>query len=317
MRTKTKLSAIQAHISRAVVPHRQLNRAKLEETVAGYAFVLPSLLGLTIFLVLPILAALVLVFLRYDLLTPARWVGLANIQALFTDQRMITCYWNTLRFTLGATFLNNLLGLLLAMGVNRSMPGVLKYLLRTAFFFPVLCTTASLAVVWRFILTQDRGILNYYLQQLGMQPVAWIASARWALTSTILYDVWKAFGYLMVIYLAGLQSIPVGLYEAAEIDGASRWQLTRHITLPLITPTAFFCIVISLIGASQVFDNVYVLTAGGPGNASRLIALYIYEVGFKRFDMGYAAAVSLTLLLVLLILTTVQFWGARKWVHYE
>jgi multiple sugar transport system permease protein len=230
---------------------------------------------------------------------------------------MMVCYWNTLRFTLGATLLNNLLGLMLAMGVNRTMPSVLRYLLRTALFFPVMCTTASLAVVWSFILTRDRGVLNYFLQLVGLQPVAWLASARWALTSTILYDVWKACGYLMVIYLAGLQGIPDSLYEAAKIDGANQWQLTRRITLPLITPTAFFCIVVSLIGASQVFDNVFVLTKGGPGDASRLIALYIYEVGFKRFDMGYAAVVSLTLLLALLVLTLFQFWGARKWVHYE
>jgi multiple sugar transport system permease protein len=294
-----------------------LTRAKVEEAVAGYLFVMPSFFILFLFLFVPILSALVLVFLKYDLLTPPRWAGLANIRALFTDRRMVTCYWNTLRFMLGATLLNNVLGLVLAMGVNRAMPRLLKYVLRTALFFPVLTTTASLAVVWSFILTRDRGVLNYYLQQVGLQPVAWLASARWALTSTILYDVWKSCGYLMVLYLAGLQGIPGSLYEAAEIDGASRWQLTTRITLPLITPTAFFCIVVSLIGSSQVFDNVFVLTGGGPGDASRLIAIYIYELGFKRFDMGYAAVVSLTLLLALLLLTLLQFWGARKWVHYE
>jgi len=296
--------------------HR-LGRVRLEETVAGYAFVLPSFLLLTIFLILPILAAFVLVFMQYDLLTPPRWAGISNIKALFSDKRMMICYWNTLRFTLGATFLNNVLGLLLAMAVNRAMPSALKYFLRTALFFPVLTTSASLALVWKFLLTQDRGILNYLLQQIGLDIVPWLSSSQWALRSVILYDVWRACGYLMVLYLAGLQGIPESLYEAARIDGASRWQLTRHITLPLITPTAFFCIVISLIGASQVFDNAWVLTAGGPADASRLIALYVYEVGFKRFDMGYAAVVSLTLLAILLILTLIQFWGARKWVHYE
>jgi len=296
---------------------RRFGRARLEEIVAGYTFVLPSLLILTVFLVLPIFAAFVLVFMEYDLLTPPRWAGLSNIKALFSDKRMMICYWNTLRFTLGATFLNNVLGLLLAMAVNRAMPRALKYFLRTALFFPVLTTSASLALVWQFILTQDRGILNYLLQQIGLDIVPWLSSSQWALRSVILYDVWRACGYLMVLYLAGLQGIPESLYEAAKIDGASRWQLTRHITLPLITPTAFFCIVVSLIGASQVFDNAWVLTEGGPADASRLIALYIYELGFKRFDMGYASVVSLTLLAILLILTLVQFWGARKWVHYE
>jgi len=314
MQTTVDTSAIRSQVDTAP---RGLGRVQIQEIVAGYAFVLPSFLFLTVFLILPILSSFVLVFMEYDLLTPPKWAGLSNIRALFTDKRMMTCYWNTFRFTLGATFLNNVLGLLLAMGVNRAMPRVLKYALRTALFFPVLTTSASLALVWQFILTQDRGIMNYLLQQIGLSPVPWLSSATWALRSVILYDVWRACGYLMVLYLAGLQGIPESLYEAARIDGASRWQLTRYITLPLISPTAFFCIVISLIGASQVFDNAWVLTEGGPADASRLIALYIYEVGFKRFDMGYAAMVSLTLLAILLVLTLIQFWGARKWVHYE
>jgi multiple sugar transport system permease protein len=296
---------------------QRFRRGRVREIVAGYLFVMPSFLVLTVFLVLPILAAFVLVFMKYDLLTPIEFAGLSNIKRLFSDKRMMICYWNTLRFTVIATFLNNILGLLLAMGVNRAMPRVLKYFLRTALFFPVLTTSSSLAVVWRFILTQDRGILNYLIQQIGLDPVPWLSSSQWALRSVIMYDVWRACGYLMVLYLAGLQGISQSLYEAAKIDGANSWQLTRYITLPLITPTAFFSIVISLIGASQVFDNAWVLTSGGPADASRLIALYIYEVGFKRFDMGYASVVSLTLLFVLLVLTLVQFRGARRWVHYE
>jgi len=314
MRTAIDTHAIQPEVSAAP---RGLGRVRVQEIVTGYAFIIPSLVILLIFLVLPILAAFALVFMDYDLLTPPQWDGLNNVTELFTDKRMLICYWNTLRFTLGATFLNNLLGLLLALGLNRKIPKALKYLLRTAIFFPVLTTSASLAVVWRFILTQDRGIMNYLLQRIGLQPVPWISGSDWALRSVILYDVWRACGYLMVLYLAGLQGIPEVLYEAAMIDGASRWQLTRYITLPLLTPTAFFCIVISLIGASQVFDNAWVLTQGGPGDASRLIALYIYELGFKRFDMGYASMVSITLLIILLILTLLQFWGSRKWVHYE
>ncbi len=296
---------------------QRFRRARFQEIIAGYAFILPAFLALTIFLVLPILASLVLVFMNYDLLTPARGAGFSNITRLFSDSRMMTAYWNSARFIVGATFFNNLLGLLLAMGVNRSMPGVLKYILRTALFFPVLTTAASLAVIWRFLLAQDRGVMNYLLQQIGLPAVPWLSSAQWALPSVIMYDVWRACGYLMVLYLAGLQGIPDVFYEAGRIDGANRWQLTRYITLPLITPTAFFCIVISLIGASQVFDNAWVLTQGGPNDATRLIVLYIYEVGFKRFEMGYASAVSLSLLVILVTLTLTQFWLGRKWVHYD
>lgn len=288
-----------------------------QETIAAYLFITPAFLGLMVFTAVPILASLVLVFLNYDLLTPPSWAGFENIQRLFSDKRMFTIYWNTLRLVIGATLINNVLGLLLAVGVNRAMHWSMRYFLRTAIFFPVLTTTASLAVVWRFLLTQDRGVVNYLLGQIGIDPIPWLSSSSWALVSAVIYDVWKSCGYLMVIYLAGLQGIPQSYYEAAEIDGAGRWQLFRHITLPLISPTAFFAIVISLIGAFQIFDNVWILTQGGPGDASRVIAIYIYEKAFKGFEMGYASAVSLTLFAILIMITSIQFFGARRWVHYE
>jgi multiple sugar transport system permease protein len=289
----------------------------MREAVAGYAFILPAFVSLFIFLIAPILAAFVLIFMRYDVLSPPQWIGAENIRALVNDQRMLLTYWNTLIFVFFATVINNILGLLLAMGVNRAMHPLFKYLFRTALFFPVLTTAASMALVWQFLLTQDRGVVNYLMQQVGLEPIPWLSSTSWAMVSVVLFDVWRACGYLMVIYLAGLQGIPEVLYEAAEIDGANQWQSARYITLPLITPTAFFAVIISLIGAAQVFDNAWVLTGGGPGDATRLIVLYIYEIGFKRFEMGYAAAVSLTLFAVLLMLTFIQFRISRRWVHYD
>jgi len=157
-----------------------------QETLAGYLFATPALLGLLTFTALPIVASLVLVFLNYDLLTPPTWAGSENITRLFSDQRMFTIYWNTVRLVVGATLLNNVLGLLLAVGVNRSMPSVLRYFLRTSIFFPVLTTTASLAVVWRFLLTQDRGVVNFLLGQIGIDPVPWLSSSTWALISAII-----------------------------------------------------------------------------------------------------------------------------------
>ncbi|MCB0097843.1 MAG: sugar ABC transporter permease, partial [Caldilineaceae bacterium] len=164
------------------------------ETIAGWLFATPALIGLLTFTALPIIASLVLVFLHYDLLTPPKWAGIVNITRLGSDTRMFTIYWNTLRLVIGATLLNNVLGLLLAVGVNRSMPSVLRYFLRTSIFFPVLTTTASLAVVWRFLLTQDRGVVNYLLGQIGLGPVPWLSSSNWALISAIIYDVWKSCG---------------------------------------------------------------------------------------------------------------------------
>ena len=288
-----------------------------DEIWTGYLLSAPSVLALFLFMVLPILASIVLVFTNYDLLTPPTFAGWDNITRLFGDKRLGISYRNSLLITIGAVTLNNALGLLLAVGVNRKMTPVLKYFFRTAFFFPVLCTTSSLAMVWSYLLAQDRGIINWILQQIGMEPVRFLASAKWAIRSVIMYDVWKSCGYLMVLYLAGLQGIPPSLYEAADIDGASSMQKFRHITLPLITPTAFFALIISSIGAFQIFDNAYVLTSGGPGDASRTIAMYIYEMAFKRYEMGYASAVSLSLLIILLVLTLLQFLGSRRWVNYD
>jgi len=288
-----------------------------DEILTGYLLSAPSVLALFIFMVLPILASIALVFTNYDLLSPPTFAGWDNITRIFGDKRLGICYRNSLIITIGAVSFNNILGLLLAVGVNRKMPGFLKYFFRTAFFFPVLCTTSSLAMIWGYLLAQDRGIINWMLGQIGLEPVRFLTSTQWAIRSVVMYDVWKSCGYLMVLYLAGLQGIPPSLYEAADIDGASAFQKFRHITLPLITPTAFFALIISSIGAFQIFDNAYVLTDGGPGDASRTIAMYIYEMAFKRYEMGYASAVSMSLLVILLVLTLLQFLGSRKWVNYD
>jgi multiple sugar transport system permease protein len=287
------------------------------EAVSGYMFVLPAVLAILAFTVVPIFISFGLVFMKYDILTPAAFVGIENITRIFTDARLANSYLVTLKFVVMATIINNVLGILLASGVNRAMPGVIKYMLRTALFFPVLTTSASLAVVWSYLLASDRGVLNYLLSLVGIKAVPWLSNSVFALNSVVIYDVWRACGYLMVIYLAGLQGIPQVYYEAAEIDGASKFQIFRRITLPLLSPTIFFCVVTSVLGAAQVFDNAWVLTRGGPLDATRLIALYIYEIGFKGFEMGYAATISITLLFILLMVTLFQFWFSKKWVNYE
>ncbi len=287
------------------------------ETLTAYGFVLPAILGVLVFVIGPILMAVGLVFMKYDILTPAEFIGFENIKAIFSDPRLGNSYLVTLRFVITASIFNNLLGFLLAVGVNRAMPGILRYLLRTALFFPVLTTSASLAVVWTYLMAADRGVLNYLLGVIGMAPVPWLSNSNFAINSVVIYDVWRACGYMMVLYLAGLQAIPKDYIEAAMIDGANRVQILRFITLPLLSPTAFFAVVTSIIGASQVFDNSWVLTRGGPNDATRLIALYIYEKGFKAFDMGYASTISITLLIILLGVTLFQFWFSKNWVHYE
>lgn len=300
----------------ATVRHRGLSD-RTQEGLAGYLMSLPALLILTTFILVPIVASLVLVFMDYPLLTPPVWAGLGNLRHLFLDKRLWLCYWNTLYLTTSVMILNNVVGLLLAMGVNRTMPRLIRYFLRSSLFFPVLTTTSSLALVWSFLLTKDRGVINWLIGQVGLAPIPWLSRLPWARYSVILFDLWRGSGFSMVLYLAGLQGIPEGLYEAARIDGANRWQLTRHITLPLITPTLFFCAVMGSIASFQMFDGPFVMTGGGPGDTTRTISMYIYEIGFQRFQMGYASAIAVLLLVFLLLLTVIQFRLADRWVHYE
>ena len=287
------------------------------EALAAYGFVSPAVLGILFFLIVPIFMAVALVFMKYDILTPPIFVGIENIKAIFKDARLANSYLVTLKFVVLACIFNNIIGMLLAMGVNRAMSPVVKYLLRTALFFPVLTTSASLAVVWSYLMAADRGVLNYLLSVVDLKAVPWLTNSKFAINSVVIYDVWRACGYMMVLYLSGLQGIPRDYVEAAMIDGAGRFQIFRYITMPLLSPTAFFAVVTSVIGASQVFDNAWVLTRGGPNDATQLIALYIYEKGFKGFEMGYASTISITLLLFLLAITLFQFWFSNKWVHYE
>jgi multiple sugar transport system permease protein len=279
--------------------------------------VAPALLVLTAFVLLPIAASVYMAFTRYDLFTPPEWSGLRNFGLMLSDKRLWKTFGNTVFVSLFAVLGNNLLGLLLAMGVNRKMPTAYKYFLRTAFFFPVLTTASSLAIVWRFLLGTDRGVVNWVLGQFGIGRIMWLSSSTWALRSVVLYQVWRSVGFSMVIYLAGLQGIPRELYESARIDGAGAWRLTRHITLPLLSPSTFFNVVMGFIGGFQIFEASQVLTGGGPGDGSRTLAVYLYEVAFREFEMGYGAAVALVLALLLVCLTMLQFWIGNRWVHYD
>ncbi|MFO7167793.1 MAG: sugar ABC transporter permease [Chloroflexota bacterium] len=294
-----------------------LSKERHREALAGYLFILPTFLGYTTFVVGPILAAIGISLTEYDMLSPARFIGLDNYLAMLSDPRLRTVYINTIFFTVTAVTLNVGIGLILAVLINRRLPAALKYIFRTTYFFPVLVALTYCAIIWQFLFQKDTGVFNYYLSFLGVEPVPWLNNRQWVLPSIIFMDVWKNTGFAMLVFLAGLQNIPSDYYEAAQIDGASPFRLFRHITLPLISPTFFFNMVIFMIGALQVFDSIVVLTQGGPGDASRSLVMYIYEKAFQSFDMGYASAVAITLFVMIMALTLVQFRLGRSWVHYE
>lgn len=287
------------------------------EALAGYLFILPTFIGYTAFVIGPIFAAIGISFTRYNILEPAQFVGVQNYVQLFNDPRLRIVYTNTFIFTLFAVTFNIGVGLLLAVLLNRRMPAFLKYIFRAAYFFPVLVALTYSAIIWQFLYQKDTGVANYYLQFLGVEPIPWLNSRQWVMPSIIIMDVWKNTGFAMLIFLAGLQNIPDMYYEAGQLDGANRWQLFRHITLPLISPTIFFNLIIFMIGALQVFDSIMVLTQGGPGDASRSVVMYIYEKAFRSFQMGYASAVAMTLFTIIMVLTLIQFRLSRSWVHYE
>lgn len=298
-------------------PGRWLRKESQREALAGYLFILPTFIGYTAFIIGPILAAIGISFTSYDILSPAKFTGLENYITLFTDPRLRQVYFNTIYFTLVAVTFNVGVGLLLAVLINRHMPPFLRYIFRTTYFFPVLVALAYCAIIWQFLYQKDTGIINYYLSFVNVAPVPWLSSKQWVLPSIIIMDVWKNTGFAMLVLLAGLQNISPDYYESAQLDGANRRQLFRHITLPLISPTLFFVLIIYMIGALQVFDSIVVLTRGGPGDASRSLVMYIYENAFQFFEMGYASAVAITLFIMIMLLTLVQFRLGKAWVHYE
>jgi len=208
------------------------------------------------------------------------------------------------------------LALLLAIALNQQLRGVSVF--RAAYFLPTITSAVAAATVWRWIYEPNFGLLNSLLYAIGVaHPPAWLSSPAWAMPALILLGVWQGLGFQMVIFLAGLQGIPTHLYEAAAIDGAGWWARFRHITLPLISPTTFFVLIISVIGSYQVFDQAFVLTEGGPGYATTTLVYYIYEYAFQFFKMGYAAAMAWILFAIVFVLTVIQFRIQARWVHYD
>ncbi len=290
---------------------------KRREAIAGYLFILPIYIGFIVFILIPIIRAAVMSFTKFDVLEGSEFIGLKNYTQMLSDMRLRTVYGNTIVFTLFAVFFNAGIGLILAVLLNQKMPTAIRNLFRSIYFFPILVAHTYIATIWQYLYQQDTGIINYYLGFFGIDPIPWLSSTKMVMVSVIILDVWKNSGFAMLIFLAGLQNIPQDYYEAAELDGANDIQRFFRITLPLLSPTIFFIVVIFMIGALQVFDTIIVLTQGGPGDSSRSIVMYIYEQAFQRFDMGYAAALSMTLFVIIMILTLIQFRFSRRWVHYD
>jgi multiple sugar transport system permease protein len=277
-------------------------------------FVLPSLLPLFLFTLLPMAASAGISLLRWDLLRPPRWRGLDNYTSLLGDPAFHDAVRNTLAFIAGYLPLVYVLGLLIALGLHQRLRGIALF--RALYFLPVVTSWVVVALVWKWLLNPQSGVVNAFLGTFGVQGPGWWTDPAWAMPSIILASAWKDLGFVMVILLAGLQAIPEDYYEAASVDGAGRWARFRHITLPLLSPATFFVIVISLINSFQVFDQIWVMTGGGPAGATSVVVEQIVKNAFEYNQMGYASAMSWVLFAVILVVTVIQFRLQRRWVTY-
>jgi len=301
---------------RARAARTRSGRLQRRTTLTAYGFLLPNLLGFLIFTFLPVLAALLISFSSWDLLRPPEWAGLANYQRLVEDTTFHRVLRNTVIYVLGTVPVQMAIALLVAMALNQRLPGRLFF--RAAYFMPVVASTVAVALVWRWIFHADFGLLNSGLYMLGVDdPPSWLQSTRWALPAIIIMSIWQQIGFSMVLFLAGLQSVPPHLYEAAKIDGANGWHRFVHITIPMLSSTTFFVLVISIINSFQVFDQAFIMTEGGPANATNTLVFNIYRYAFQFFQMGYAAAMAWVLFAIIFVVTVVQFRYQRQWVHYD
>ena len=281
----------------------------------GYVFISPWLLGFLLFTLGPMLISLYLSFCKYDLHT-LTWVGAKNYEVLLTRDPL---FWkslgNTALYVLFAVPLGLTGSLLIAILLNQKVKGMAWF--RTLFYLPSLVPAVASALVWVWVFHPDAGLLNQGLSRLGIQGPSWLQDPKTALPALILMSLWGVGGGRMIIFLAGLQGISDELYEAASLDGARGWASFRHVTLPMLSPTIFFNLVLGIIGSFQVFTSAYVMTGGGPNNATLLYVLYLYNNAFRFFKMGKASAMAWVLFLILLIFTVIQFKNASRWVYYE
>jgi len=285
-----------------------LRKYWLNDHMVAYYFLLPSILGFAIFTAIPLVASLVISFYEWNTLSVPRFIGIGNFAKIFTEDQI---FWialkNTFWYAVGVVPFSIALGLAAALLLNQPIMGIALW--RTIYFLPVMTSTVAISLVWKWLYNPDVGLINVFLRGIGIQePPTWLTSTTWALPSIMIVAIWKTIGYNMVIFLAGLQNVPKELYEAAEIDGSSKWNMFWKITLPLLRPTTFFITVISIIHSFQVFGYAFIMTEGGPGASTNTLVLYIYQQGFKYFNMGYASAVAWVLFIILLAVTVTQYY---------
>ncbi|RLD07384.1 MAG: sugar ABC transporter permease [Chloroflexi bacterium] len=281
----------------------------------GYIFVLPVMLGFFIFMVYPMLHGVLLSLYRWNGLGPKEWIGFGNYVRMFHDAHFLKAVWNTVYYTLGILLIGVPAALFLAILVNQKFLKGKKFF-RMAYYLPVVTMMVAVSMLWKWLLSTNNGLVNYFLGFIGIPNINWLIDPKWAMPGLILMSIWKGTGFNMIIFLAGLQGIPKTYYEAADIDGASWWHKFKSITLPLLSPTTFFIALTTAIHSFQIFQQAYILTEGGPQEATTTVVYYVYNNSFQWFRMGYACAQSVALLIILIVATFIQMRLQKRWVFY-
>lgn len=280
------------------------------ERFAGWVFILPAFVGTLIFIIIPVICSFGLSFAKWDLLNPIQFVGLANYREIFSEALFYKILLNTVVFALATSVLGVIIPLVLACILNSKIRGAEFY--KTAYFLPFITPMIVIGVVWEWIFDPNIGLLNHVLHL----HINWLYDTHFAMPALIIVSVWKLIGYNMVIFLSSLSGISQSMFEAAKIDGANELQTFKNVTVPLLSPTIFFVVIITAISSFQVFDLIYLMTQGGPLNSTNVLVYAIYQNAFEYFNVGKASAIAYVLFVIILVLTLVQ-WNLRKKLVYN
>lgn len=296
-------------------PRRPMNRRRKKNIITFAAFVAPNFILLGVFVFWPIIYSLYLSFFKWNMISPTkRFLGWENYANLMQDQVFWRVVRNTLVLAGGTVFIKLALALCLAILLNQRIRG--RNLYRAIIFSPTFTTSVAIAMVWGWIFDPNFGLLRVFINGIGLTSPNWLTDVNWALPAIMIVVIWSGLGYDMVIFLAGLQNIPTELYDAAKVDGATRRQLFRYVTFPLLSPTTFFLSIVSVIGALKAFDVIAIMTDGGPLNSTNVFVLYLYQNAFEWFKTGYASAIALILFMLIMAITLMQTRLSKRWVHY-
>lgn len=276
----------------------------------AFALLLPNIIVFLTFSLIPLICSFFISFTEWDLLTPMEWIGFANYKELLGDEIFLKSLWNTVYFTIGSVPLGIIISLFLAVIVNQRIKGIKIF--RAAFFLPVVASWIAVGLVWMWLFNKEFGLINYFLHLFGIQGPGWLSTLEWSMPSIIIVAIWKGLGFNMLLFLAGLQGIPESYYEAADIDGAKWFGKFLHITIPGLSNTTLFVVIISVINSFQAFDLIYIMTFGGPARSTSVLVFYLYQNAFRYFRMGYASAIAYVIFFIMLIFSVVQFWLQKK-----